>query len=69
MQIVDFNAAENPGPTQEMRGTVKWFNAVKGFGFVTPPGDQQTPAARAALRKSEADKWWPILKAAGIKPD
>ena len=19
-----------------MRGTVKWFNAVKGFGFVTP---------------------------------
>jgi CspA family cold shock protein len=27
---------EIPAPTQEMRGTVKWFNAVKGFGFVTP---------------------------------
>ena len=36
MQMVDYSSAEAPGPTQEMRGTVKWFNAVKGFGFVTP---------------------------------
>lgn len=36
MQIVDFSAEEVTGPTQEIRGTVKWFNAVKGFGFVTP---------------------------------
>lgn len=24
------------GPATEMRGTVKWYNATKGFGFVTP---------------------------------
>lgn len=36
MQIVDLSGEEISGPTQEIRGTVKWFNAVKGFGFVTP---------------------------------
>lgn len=36
MQIVDLSAEEVTGPTQEIRGTVKWFNSVKGFGFVTP---------------------------------
>lgn len=25
------------GPTVEMRGTVKWYNAQKGFGFVVVP--------------------------------
>jgi tripartite-type tricarboxylate transporter receptor subunit TctC len=29
--------------------------------------DQQTPAALAAFHKGEIDKWWPIIKAAGIK--
>ena len=24
------------GPSQEMQGTVKWYNATKGFGFVAP---------------------------------
>jgi tripartite-type tricarboxylate transporter receptor subunit TctC len=33
------------------------------------PRDQQTPAALAAFYKSETDKWWPIIKAAGIKAD
>lgn len=32
------------------------------------PADQQTPAALAAYHKSEMDTWWPIIKAAGIKP-
>ncbi len=39
------------------------------LGFVIPPREQQTPEALDALRKAEADKWWPIIKAAGIKPD
>ena len=29
--------------------------------------DQQTPDMLGALQKSEADKWWPIIKAANIK--
>jgi len=32
------------------------------------PPDQQTPAALAAFHKAEIDKWWPIIKEAGIKP-
>jgi tripartite-type tricarboxylate transporter receptor subunit TctC len=31
------------------------------------PREQQTPEALAALQKAEIDKWWPIIKAAGIK--
>ena len=31
------------------------------------PPDQQTPGALGALQKAEIAKWWPIIKAAGIK--
>ena len=33
------------------------------------PPDQQTPEALRALQKSEIEKWWPIIKAAGIKAE
>jgi tripartite-type tricarboxylate transporter receptor subunit TctC len=33
------------------------------------PLDQQTPNALAALQKAEIEKWWPIIKAAGIKAE
>jgi tripartite-type tricarboxylate transporter receptor subunit TctC len=29
--------------------------------------DRQTPAALAAQQRVEIEKWWPIIKAAGIK--
>jgi tripartite-type tricarboxylate transporter receptor subunit TctC len=32
------------------------------------PRDQLTPEHLAAFHKSEIDKWWPVIKAAGIKP-
>jgi len=34
-----------------------------------PPREQQTPEGLAAYQKAEIEKWWPIIKAAGIKAD
>ena len=36
-------------------------------GQSIPPSDQQTPEALVRLQKAEIEKWWPIIKAAGIK--
>jgi tripartite-type tricarboxylate transporter receptor subunit TctC len=33
------------------------------------PPDQQTPEAIGAFQKAEIEKWWPIIKAAGIKAE
>jgi len=38
-------------------------------GMEIPPADQQTPEALGAYQKAEIDKWWPIIKAAGVKPE
>jgi tripartite-type tricarboxylate transporter receptor subunit TctC len=32
-----------------------------------PRSDQRSPEALGALQKAEIEKWWPIIKAAGIK--
>jgi len=37
------------------------------LGLELPPREQQTPDALRAFQKAEADKWWPIIKAANIK--
>jgi tripartite-type tricarboxylate transporter receptor subunit TctC len=39
------------------------------LGQEITPREQQTPEALAAYHKAEAEKWWPIVKAAGIKPE
>jgi tripartite-type tricarboxylate transporter receptor subunit TctC len=33
------------------------------------PREQQTPEALAEYQKAEIEEWWPIIKAAGIRPD
>jgi tripartite-type tricarboxylate transporter receptor subunit TctC len=37
------------------------------LGQDIPPPEQQTPQALGALQRAEIEKWWPIIKAAGIK--
>jgi tripartite-type tricarboxylate transporter receptor subunit TctC len=39
------------------------------FGFQVVPRERQTPEALAAMQKADANKWWPIIKAAGIKAE
>lgn len=39
------------------------------LGVEIPSREQQMPEAFAARQKSEAEQWWPIIKAAGIKPE
>jgi tripartite-type tricarboxylate transporter receptor subunit TctC len=38
-----------------------------GFDFFPP--EKQTPEAFAAMQKADAEKWWPIVKEYGIKPE
>ena len=39
------------------------------LGLEIPERDRLTPEALAAWHKAEAGKWWPIIKAANIKPE
>jgi tripartite-type tricarboxylate transporter receptor subunit TctC len=38
------------------------------LGQEIPPREQQTPEALGAYHKAEVEKWWPLIKGAGIKP-
>ena len=38
-------------------------------GFEIPSRERQTPEALSAYQKAEIEKWWPIIKAAGIKAE
>ena len=39
------------------------------LGQEVVPRAQQTPEALFAHHKAEIEKWWPIIKAAGIKAE
>ena len=39
------------------------------LGQEIPAREQQTPEALAAHQKAEIDKWWPLIRAAGLKAD
>jgi tripartite-type tricarboxylate transporter receptor subunit TctC len=40
---------------------------LEDLGQEIPPAEQQTPEALHAFHKAETDKWWPMIRAAGIK--
>ena len=42
---------------------------LTALGLEIPARDQLTPEALAAYHKAEIEKWWPIIKAANIKPE
>ena len=39
------------------------------LGLDVASREQQTPEGFAAFHKAEIEKWWPIIKAAGVKPE
>ena len=39
------------------------------LGYEVYPRERQTPEALGALRKADAEKWWPIIKELGIKAE
>ena len=39
------------------------------IGQEIPPAEQQTPEALAAHHRAEIEKWWPLVRAAGIKAE
>jgi tripartite-type tricarboxylate transporter receptor subunit TctC len=60
--IAKLNAA-----TVQALGDPDLRQRVTDLALEMPPPNQLTPEALAALQKAEIDKWWPIVKAAGIK--
>ena len=39
------------------------------LGLLIVPREEQTPEAMRTFQKAEIEKWWPIIKEAGIKPE
>jgi tripartite-type tricarboxylate transporter receptor subunit TctC len=42
---------------------------LEAQGFEIPPRERQTPEALGTYQKAEIEKWWPIIKAAGIQAE
>ena len=42
---------------------------LANLGLEILPREQQTPEALAAFQKAEIEKWWPIIKEAGIRAE
>ena len=53
------NTLADPGVRQKLEAQ----------GYEIPAPERQTPEALRAYQKAEIEKWWPIIKAAGIKAE
>jgi cold shock protein len=55
-EVIEVVSVET-APTPKVRGTVKWFNSDKGFGFVKPDeSDKDIFVGTKALRRAGLDK-------------
>ena len=54
----------DPRKTADLRRVMN--KRLEDIGQELPARDQQTPEALHAYHKAEIEKWWPIIKAAGI---
>jgi len=51
-----FSRDRDTGPTEDVLGTVKWYNPEKGFGFIAPEGGAKDVFVHiTALRRSRLD--------------
>ncbi len=57
-----------PGVATSDEGGIPGLYASGWFGLFAPR-EQQTPEGLAAFNKAEIEKWWPIVKAAGIRAE
>jgi tripartite-type tricarboxylate transporter receptor subunit TctC len=62
--VAKLNAAANVAMTD-----AAFHKQIVDMGLDMPADDQRTPQALGALRKAEVAKWWPIIKAAGLKAE
>jgi tripartite-type tricarboxylate transporter receptor subunit TctC len=62
--VAKLNAA-----TMEALGDPTVRRRLADLGVEIFPREQWTPEALGAFHRSEIEKWWPIIKAAGVKPE
>jgi tripartite-type tricarboxylate transporter receptor subunit TctC len=56
------------GAMREALGDAGVLKRFSDLGLDAAPVNRQTPEALRSHQKAEADKWWPMIKAADVKP-
>jgi tripartite-type tricarboxylate transporter receptor subunit TctC len=54
---------------QDALGDAAIRQRLADLGMQIPPRELQTPEGLMARQKADIEKWWPIIRAAGIKPE
>ena len=62
--VAKVNAAANAAMADP-----RYVQRIAAIGMDLPPQDQRTPGAFAAFHTPRSKKWYPIVKAAGVKAE